>query len=680
MYKMYIFILLASFFSLGVVGKETGIIQGTVVDGKTGRPLQEVNVFIEKTMLGAATDEKGEYAIFNVPIGIYRIIASRIGFEPDVREVKVHPGENIANFKLKETVLKIGQVVVTATKTEDFLSTLPITVNIITAEEIKMRGVKTLQDALAYIPGVKINRNSGTWGDKGKVEMEGLAAKHTLVLVDGQRVYGGHKNAVDLESYPIEGVKRIEVVKGPSSALYGSDAIGGVVNIITKSPPAKPTIFISSSFGTRSTQIHEANSGLTIGKLGAFLNYTYRKSNGIQEETDQYRENILESNLQYRLTPQLNFSLRPYYSIHKMKEDGREQDRLGINSLMTWQVDAQSKLNLRGSFFNYKHWTEDEKTNYKMNSYEGELNYTRAIMEKNIFVGGYNYQREQRDDKGKDFNASQDIHSIFIQNKTDISPFTIILGGRLDYHSKWGREINPKASALYKVFANFKIRASVGRGFRAPSLVKLYGDNWRMGPFLVHSNPDLRPENSIGYQFGGDYTFSDRISARASLFFNDVKNLISSEYKRAGPPPWDLYWKNIGEVTTQGVELDITTTIMDGLTGKMGYTFLKTEDKETGRELPYRPRHKLTLETNLRIPKVCFDINFSGEYTGKRYNDEENTEILNAYTLYNLTITKGFKKHIFGYIRIDNLDNLKNIPDEYDIDGRVFLGGIRIKF
>ena len=681
MRKMYIFALLVLWSSIGLIGKEMGTIQGTVIDEKTGRPIQGVNVFVEKSMFGAVTGVKGKYAIPNVPTGIHNLIASRIGFRPDVREIEVRSGENVVvNFRLKETVLKIGQVVVTATKMEDFLANLPITVNIITAREIKMRGVKTLQDALEYIPGVKINRNSGSWGDKGKIEMEGLDAKQTLVLVDGQRVYGGHRSAVDLESYPIEAVKRIEVVKGPSSALYGSDAIGGVVNIITKSVPQKPTISASSSFGSRSTQVHEVNSGLNIGKFGTFLNYTYRKSNGIQEETDQYSENILEGNLRYKLTPQLNFNTRPYYSIHRMKEDGREQKRLGINSVMRWQIDAQSRLNLRGSYFNYKHWTEDERTNYRMNSYEGELNYTRVIMGKNTIIGGYHYQREERNDRGKDFNALQDIHSMFIQNKTDISPFVIIFGGRLDYHSKWGREITPKLSALYKVFPNLKIRASVGRGFRSPSLVKLYADNWRMGPFLVHSNPDLKPENSIGYQFGGDFTLSEKMFTQASFFLNDVKNLISSEYERVGHPPWDLYWKNIGEVTTQGIELNITTRIIDDLTGKLGYTFLETNDRETGKELPRKPRHKLNVETNLRIRKICLNLNLSGEYVGKRYDDKENTEILKGYTLYNLTITKGFKKHIFAYLRIDNLDNLKNIPDEYDIDGRTFLGGIRIKF
>jgi len=233
----------------------------------------------------------------------------------------------------EEEVFNLGQIVVSATKTEHTLGDVPVEVSVITKEEIKDKNIKTVQDALKYLTGIKINKNCGSWGDKGKVEMLGLDSKHILILVDGQRILGGHAASVDLQQIPIEAVERIEVVKGPASALYGSDAIGGVINIITKSAPEKPSVSLSASFGKRGTQIYELSGGFKKGKFGSFFNYTYRKSKGIEEELDKYWENIFQGSLEYEFTPRYKFTLKPYYSEHKIKYDGRKQERTRINSI-----------------------------------------------------------------------------------------------------------------------------------------------------------------------------------------------------------------------------------------------------------------------------------------------------------------------------------------------------------
>ena len=138
--------------------------------------------------------------------------------------------------------VELEKTVVTATKTEHTLGDVPVAAEVITKEEIKAKNIKTVQDALIHLTGIKIRKSCGSWGNKGNVQMQGLDAKHTLILVDGQRYYGGH-GAVDIHSISIEMIERIEVIKGPASALYGSDAIGGVVNIITRSAPKKAYIF-----------------------------------------------------------------------------------------------------------------------------------------------------------------------------------------------------------------------------------------------------------------------------------------------------------------------------------------------------------------------------------------------------------------------------------------------------
>ena len=583
---------------------------------------------------------------------------------------------SLTQAESQEKAFNLGEVIVTATKTEHTLADVPAEAVVITKEEIKAKNIKTVQDALTYLTGIKINKNCGSWGDKGKIEMLGLDAKHTLILVDGQRILGGHGAAVDLQQIPIEAVERIEVVKGPASALYGSDAVGGVINIITKSVPEKPTFSASVSFGSRGTQIHEVSGGTKKDKFGCFLNYTYRESEGVHKITDQYWENIFQTSLEYEFSPESKLTLKPYYSEHKMKDEGRKQERFSLNSIWEWIPDELSKLKLRGSLFNYKHWTQDKSSNWEDDSYETEINYSRLVLDIHTVAGGYHYHKEKVDDKGKVYKADQTLHSFFIQDEIDFSPFIFVLGTRIDDHDRWDTEFNPKASLLYKVNEDFKLRASVGRAFRAPTLVKLYADNWRMGPYLVHANPDLEPEKSVGYQVGAEYKFSEKLLCKLSYFRNEIKDLISYTTGHGYPIP--LYWENIDKAMTQGIELSLASQIIDNLTARLGYTFLDTEDKNTKKELTYKPKHKLTLEFSWIIPKIDLNLNLEGEYIGRRYDSDYNR--LGGYTIFNLSLTKNIGKNISIFARIDNIFGKKNIPDEYDIDGTEFLGGVKIKF
>jgi len=260
----------------------------------------------------------------------------------------------------------------------------------------------------------------------------------------------------------------------------------------------------------------------------------------------------------------------------------------------------------------------------------------------------------------------------------NFQPFIVVFGTRMDKHDRWGTEINPKASAMLNITKNLKLRGSVGTAFKGPSLVKLYGEGWRMGPYIVHANPDLKPEKSIGYQLGLEYGISERFLGKLSLFRNEIEDLINTRIVKGVRPPYGMYWQNIDRAVTEGIELGLTGRLMKNLTARAGYTFLHTQDKTLREELTYKPKHKATLELNQNLPEYGLNIAVTGEYIGQRYDSTYRK--LGGYSLCNVAVTKDMGKHLQIFARADNIFKKEMVADEYDIDGTRFLAGMKLSF
>jgi outer membrane receptor for ferrienterochelin and colicin len=255
----------------------------------------------------------------------------------------------------------------------------------------------------------------------------------------------------------------------------------------------------------------------------------------------------------------------------------------------------------------------------------------------------------------------------------------IVAGVRMDSHDLWGEEYNPKLNVLYNVTDRIKLRAGVGRAFNAPSLSKLYAQ-WRMGPYMVQPNPDLKPETSIGYEVGADIALTKRVDLGVTFFRNEVENLIISTYTRSGPPPWDLEWINVDEAITQGVEVDFKADITDRFSLALGYTYLEARDEKTELDLVQRPKHKADLEAAYRHKDLGLTFVLNGEYVGTRFSDTENTIELEEYTVWDLSVSKDLGDHAQAFIRLENLFGEDDVDDEYDLDGIGVVVGMRTYF
>ncbi len=578
---------------------------------------------------------------------------------------------------LPESRATVDKIVVSATKTPHTLGDVPVAAEVITREELLEENVQTVQQALEKVTGIAVEANTGSWGNKGNVMIHGLDARHTLVLIDGQRILGGHQNAVDFQQISIEMIERIEILKGPSSALYGSDAMGGVINIITRGAPDKPEFSGSLAMGTRSTTIGNVSAGAGSGKVGGRVNYTYRESEGVDKEVDPYHEHILQGTLSFDLSDKMELDIKPYYSYHDMEKQDRYQERYGFNAFFKWQPDEYSTARIRGSLFDYHHWTEDRGTDYVLDDYELEIGYSRLLFEKHLVSAGYEFWQEERDDESKSLFVDQNLHSFYLQDEIDLSPVVLVLGARLDAHESWGEEISPKASLMYKASNELTFRASVGTAFKAPSLLKLYGD-WMMGPYMVHANPDLKPEKSLGYQAGAEYAFSKNVTGKVSLFRNELEDLIDTRVVRVGPPPWDMYYENVDEAMTQGVEVNLNAHLNSNISARAGYTLLDTENKLTGKELAHRPDHKFFAAMDFKIPTADIRMCIESLYTGERWDNAENTVRLDDFWIWSVSAAKEFSEHTEVFVKVNNIFDEKDIEDEYDIDGVELLAGVRV--
>ncbi len=691
-----------------VMAGDFGRIEGRVIDKKTTEPLPLADVALKGTILGASADEDGHYLISKVPAGKYRIIASMIGYKTATRLIEVSADKlSILDFELYPMVIPMGEVVITATKTERAISDIPVSADVITREEMELANIETACQAVKYLPGVYAQGGFG-WV-KEAAKLQGLDPQYTLLLLDGQKLRGAPKYSAGLSQYPAEMIERVEVIKGPASSLYGSDAISGVINVITRTAPEKPAGSASAAFGTYNTRIYRLSQGAKIGRLGYFLSYNRREYDGepdtLGENWDEFRDEGFQGSLGYEFAHGLKLVLKPGYFQREQIMDPLGQQRYTLNSVGEWRLSEVSNLKLRGSWFKYHRLMLKagvDTTDIYHNLYEAELNYSHLIR-RNLLTFGYYYCQEKHthfkfDTLLKSGTVRQITNSLFIQDEVEVSPFSLVLGTRLDHHDRWGIIVNPNVGLLCRLTEGLKLRGSVGRAFKEPPMCHLYTVEMFMARLWIKANPDLKPEKSIGYQLGAEYGIGENLLTKISFFRNDIEDLIErydTDTTKLGPDfmPYPVYsYKNIAEVYTQGIEFALWSQFSDWLSGRLGYTLLDSRNKETDDELFYNPRHKLNMELECKVP-YGFGMNLRSEYIGKRWGyyiepgvcpgmaPEPEPEIVESYFLAHIKVNKVIAKHAQFFFSVNNVFDKKFREwGLNEMPGREFLGGVKLKF
>ncbi len=578
-----------------------------VVDKKTQQPVPYVNICFEgidkQHQQYTITDKNGQAA--NTCKTPCVIAISYMGYKTLIDTI--YPNINRV-FELYDDVFNLNQVVITATRTPKSLKNAPVITQIITHKDISNRGIRNVKEILAEdIPGFEIQRG----GFGVDIKMQGLEAKNILILVDGERLAGEIGNNIDYSRLAVDNIERVEIVKGAASALYGSQAMGGVINIITKSTRKKFEASISSQW----TQLNEVN----------FTDLTPDDPKYIYKEKLDLQNLMINASVGFNFTGisgRTDFSAKSFdgYQLYDNKSITKEfvdidttiYDDLnpfptGMNGYEDYLIQQKFKIpvnkrlqiDLKGSYYNHNEYdfvpdnvfqkyidytfggrlayrfsdkfsitaSYNQDTYRKFDYYEKlgnkELNYQNVFINPKItgvanvgnkqqFTGGVEVLSEDllSDKFAYDSLKSSITSVIFLQDDIKLSDsWGIIAGGRVDFHSEFGVHFSPKLSAMYK-YKKWTFRANYANGFRSPTLKELYMD-WPIVWFTIKGDKNLKPETNNYVSASAEFT-KGIINTSATVYHNRLKNKIDGVWQNGQTV---YQYVNVSQAELSGLEL-----------------------------------------------------------------------------------------------------------------------------
>ena len=576
-------------------------------------------------------------------------------------------------------VTTLEDVVVTASRTETPLSQVASSVTVIDEEEITARQKSTVLELLRSVPGVDVVQ-SGGFGGATSIYLRGTATRHTLVLIDGVEYSDPTSitRSADISNLTTDNIERIEIVRGAQSVLYGSDAIGGVINIITKKGHGKVNAYASVEGGSYHTWREKAgisgggdrtNISLAVSRSDSDGFSSANEDNGNAED-DGYKNTTVSFNAGVTPSDILDLNLNLHYTDAEYDYDGVVYDS-SFNSFPGDADNVQDTKEFAGRIQSVLHLLDDRwqlqlgaaitdidreynDEIYGGSKYEGKQ--TKFELQNIIEVGEYHKvvlgaETEKEDyDDSYDMEADATNNAVYLQDQFAAGNFATMVGMRYDHHDAFGGEVTWRVAPVYTVSATgTRLKGSIGTGFKAPSLYQLYAPafsySWEGIEYVIPvGNKDLDPEKSLGWDAGIEQPLlNNTLVVGVTWFRNDIDDYIDyDDY---------LGYQNLNKIRTQGVETTAQWYPSDFLDFQLSYTYTDTKDKSDGSRLDRRPLHKGGAGINV-YPLTAFKVNLNMTYTGER---DDADVILDDYILVNLAASYQLNDHVKFFGRIDNL-------------------------
>jgi outer membrane cobalamin receptor len=573
------------------------------------------------------------------------------------------------------------EIVVTATKTEKSIKKVSASISVITREMIEESPLSSITDILSTLPGVSVEKRSGL-GTTAGISIRGLnggpGSQKMLLLIDGRTANFAFNGNINWNAVPKDMIERIEVIRGPASALYGANATGGVINIITKKPE-KDSTTINARYGSFNTQIYSLTQIGRDDRLGYVFTAETGRSNGPRDYSDYDGQNY-SLRLDFDANENTTWSLMA--GIHnsdrniagsKTRPNGFYREEADANYL-----DLQAKIigeKTTDIFRVYTNASETQDTksgslttpDSRMKDRTSGFMYQRDMTFKadDVLTVGLDYQKQTATDiyNRKDYDAN--TSAFYAQYDRNLNEkLNMNLGVRSDHHSAYGNQFSPKLGFSYQTSPDTRVRLNIAKAFKAPSLADLYsasGSN--------RSNPDLKPTEMWAYELGLEKQFNEATLGKVVFYYNDITDLVINKqfvgYRQK---------VNVGKMVTQGVEVELNRKISKYWDAFVNYTYLDVGD------MTYlSTHHKANLGAVYK--KFPYKVSLSTQYVGDSWGSDNFKRPIPDYTTANIKVTYEPNKNYELSLGIENIfDKYYEVYLDYPMPGRVYTVDLKLKF
>ncbi|MCK4591337.1 MAG: TonB-dependent receptor [Candidatus Latescibacteria bacterium] len=551
---------------------------------------------------------------------------------------------------------EVPEIVVTATRTEKSVKDLSATVSVITREDIEASNANSCMDILNTLPGIFVQR-TGAFG-RADVDIRGIGerGRKVMVLVDGRPVKMGLFGCTVTHSLPLDNVERIEVVRGPASVLYGSDALGGVINIITIRPTKPMEMDYILSYGTHNTYQHRLRAGGSRESLNFYATADKRRSDG-HLPNSAYDGSDFTARVGYEIADNLETVLTGKYF------DGHKEEPLRA-------TDPDSLAETWDTWNDYKRGAVDLTLIGKWERYDGLLKVYRNFGEHEFsdgwhskdFTNGVVLNGSGRLLAGNELTVGAEFRqqggervSIGEWDKTEYAVFfhdeqilleklILTFGARYNHDEIAGDVLCPQVGLVVHPREGTVLRGAVNKGFRAPQINELY--------LFPPSNTDLKSEEVWNYEVGLVQRIVEGVTIDFVGYRMKGENLIQKESVPGRPP---FQFQNTGTFEFKGIETGLRAQISKGLSGRIYYTYLDPGEKTTG-----RPGNKVDLA--LRYARDRLAISLSGQYITDYFAGDSRKEPISNYLVANTKLSYNVIPGVKAFLAVNNI-----LDKEYEI-------------
>jgi len=662
----------------------TEVITGTVVD-HLGNPLSSVNIFFPKEEIGTTTNNKGFFKIdfpFKYPV---TVDISHIGFQKERIIIQEKITDNLL-IELKKLFIEMDELVVTATRTKKVHKDVPIATQVINKSEILRSGTTNVAELLSQRSGVSLQ----TSVEGGSVlNLLGLDSRYILILIDGQPVNGKFNNRVSLDQIHTKNINKIEIVKGPSSSLYGSEAMAGVINILTDEKVFSRSYDFSIRGINSENKLRTDGLGSGSGSLNFKINQPLKRlnlsinANANKIKTDKTIE-LIEVDQINRYYFEMIFSTKDYFKNDlSLKFNVFDQSDNGNSKLMVTNTNIErynyflthsvgsftqtvSSSSYKRNYVQKRPWGQlerDDLTTEKYLEYEGLFN--KKIGKHDFNSGIEIHKATYASDRIKDGRQIVFNNSFFAQSSFDFNEkLNLIVGLRNDNYSEYNSVVNPRVGAMYTLNGSWKLRTAWGKGFRAPSFMERFIDwNHTQFNYTVLGNVDLRPETSNGTTFGIEYTNPVKYQASITFYHTNFDNLINDFVIEPGK----LSYQNIESATFSGIEILHNQKISESLNSGLSINYIDNRDNKNN-IIPNTMPLSINSNISYRSEKSfnsTISIKWIAPYTPQEYDPTKGIFVkaddkLNDYAVINVVGSKKFKNYYNFQFGLNNLTNYTN--------------------